>query len=263
MPLTSDGKPSIDQHAALWQQRREYEQRYLSSSSSYALTTTLPAHGDDKTTCVEPILADEVPTMGPTIAQPAARAGRAVSTSSSSTTHTPELMETDESQTTSSMTQDASTTLENNDDNDTASVEATETKSSSTPTTVPAEVSTKSILFPAQFDVLLGRGRGYHCHVGNIKFRNRVEECKADYENCKSREEKKQMTLQIVQEVQQSWGGRFLRQDVTGWIIADEEEARLKVSHTFRNLKAKSIGKKNNKKETAGKSSPTKRMNPE
>jgi hypothetical protein len=96
-----------------------------------------------------------------------------------------------------------------------------------------------------------GRGKGYHCHVGNIRFRNLLQELVEDYQVA-SRAKKKELTMEVVKQIQ-AIPGRFLRQDVTGWVETDDEEARLKVSHTFRNLKAS--GNKKNTTTTATKKS--------
>jgi cystathionine beta-lyase family protein involved in aluminum resistance len=102
---------------------------------------------------------------------------------------------------------------------------------------------------PGRNDVLFGRGKAIQNHVGNIKFRSLVEDCKEMYDKA-TRDEKCQITQEIVQVVQQATG-RFLKDDGTGWVEVGRDVARLKVSHTFRGLRevpkaTERTGKKSN-----------------
>jgi hypothetical protein len=89
---------------------------------------------------------------------------------------------------------------------------------------------------PGRFDVLFGRGKAYQQHIGNVRYRSLIEECKAQYDRA-SREEKTQITEEIVQIVKQSTG-RFLKDDGAGWEEVEDVVARLKASHTFRGMRA-------------------------
>jgi hypothetical protein len=88
---------------------------------------------------------------------------------------------------------------------------------------------------PGRNDVLFGRGKANQNHIGNIKVRSLVEDCKEMYDKA-SRDEKTQITQEIVQVVQQATG-RFLKDDGAGWVEVDDGIARLKVSHVFRGLR--------------------------
>lgn len=83
-------------------------------------------------------------------------------------------------------------------------------------------------------DVLFGRGKTVVEHPGNLKFRNIVGMQMDEYEAA-SRMEKTSMTEKIVQMVKES-DGRFLKRDDGGdWEEVDQETARRKVAHAFRN----------------------------
>ena len=94
----------------------------------------------------------------------------------------------------------------------------------------------EAIAIPKQHDVLLGRGKRYYEHVGNVRFRQAVEAFAPTY-NSATAAAKQQMTLKIVELVHRT-GGRFLKDGLnSGWVEVDDEVARQKVSHVFRNLR--------------------------
>lgn len=83
-------------------------------------------------------------------------------------------------------------------------------------------------------DVLFGRGKTVVEHPGNLDFRNLVGKRMEEYEAA-SRLEKTCMTETIVQMIKNK-DGRFLkRDDGGGWEEVDDETARKKVAHAFRN----------------------------
>jgi hypothetical protein len=93
------------------------------------------------------------------------------------------------------------------------------------------------IIVPAQNDVLLGRGKGYYQHLGNIRFRTVIESRRDDYDASSSGGQKRDISNQIIDAIH-GMGGRFLKDDATfGWILADREVARQKVAHCFRALR--------------------------
>jgi hypothetical protein len=97
----------------------------------------------------------------------------------------------------------------------------------------------KRISVPARSDVLSGRGKGYFSHVGNVRYRSLIEDLKSKYDKA-SKEDKHKITQEVVEIVHQS-GGRFLKDDGAGWVLVEEEVARLKVSHSFRAARKASI----------------------
>lgn len=83
-------------------------------------------------------------------------------------------------------------------------------------------------------DVLFGRGKTVVEHPGNLRFRSIVGVRMEEYEAA-SRLEKTCMTENIVQLVKDA-NGRFLKRDDGGdWEEVDDETARKKVAHAFRN----------------------------
>jgi hypothetical protein len=89
------------------------------------------------------------------------------------------------------------------------------------------------IILPGKFDVLLGRGKPLQKHHGNLHYHFVIEGYHDQYEKA-MKLEKTQIAKYIVETIQEL-GGRFLKQDEAGWIEIDDEAARTKVSHTFRN----------------------------
>mmetsp|Transcript_19560 Transcript_19560/g.36480 ORF Transcript_19560/g.36480 Transcript_19560/m.36480 type:complete len:489 (+) Transcript_19560:119-1585(+) len=90
------------------------------------------------------------------------------------------------------------------------------------------------IILPGKYDVLLGRGKPLQKHNGNLNYHYVIEGFHSNYEQA-SKLEKTKLAKHIVEQIQ-GQGGRFLKQDETGcWVEIDDETARTKVSHTFRN----------------------------
>lgn len=115
----------------------------------------------------------------------------------------------------------------------------TTTDSSTTSNSTAATQSSVFFNLVQPRDVLLGRGKRSYKHFGNVCFRKLVQECLAYYNHPQTTvHDKKRLTKSIVQQVQQS-GGRFLRETANGWASVDDETARLKVSHVFRNARSK------------------------
>ncbi|MGK3735664.1 MAG: hypothetical protein ACI90V_002505, partial [Bacillariaceae sp.] len=91
----------------------------------------------------------------------------------------------------------------------------------------------RRIIVPAQYDVLLGRGKPLQKFSGNINYHYVIEGYHDHYEKA-SKQEKTELAMTIVDDIR-SQGGRFLKQDEGGWVEIPDEAARSKVSHTFRN----------------------------
>jgi hypothetical protein len=89
-------------------------------------------------------------------------------------------------------------------------------------------------IVPALNDVLLGRGKLIQEHTGNRRFRNIVENHRDVYERT-SALDKTLVASRIVEILKQS-GGRFLKQQYGAcWEEVDDDTARDKVGHFFRN----------------------------
>ena len=96
--------------------------------------------------------------------------------------------------------------------------------------------STSMVFVPNRSDVLLGRGKGYFNHVGNVRYRNLIDDLHSRYENA-TRDEKQQLAKEVVGIVHEL-GGRFLKYDGGIWTDIDDEAARMKVGHSFRALRS-------------------------
>lgn len=112
-------------------------------------------------------------------------------------------------------------------------------------------VPQSSILVPGIHDVLLGRGKGFYQHKGNIRFRHWIDSRSSEYDEASSSAEKKRITREVIKLVREG-GGRFLKDDrKCGWLSVTDEMARQKVAHVFRSLRTP-VGAGNSKTSTLG-----------
>jgi hypothetical protein len=93
-------------------------------------------------------------------------------------------------------------------------------------------------MIPSNVDVLCGRDREAHGHVGNKRFRVMISWYRDNYQNAKSRDEKTRITNEIVSSVREC-RGRFLKKDENTniWYDVGDEYAHEKVSHALRSAK--------------------------
>ena len=105
-------------------------------------------------------------------------------------------------------------------------------------TTIPVvdDLPLTPISTPAMNDVLLGRGKGFYQHTGNIRFRHWIESRFQQYDQAQTSAQKKQITMQVIDLVRKD-GGRFLRDEKCGWVVVNDDTARQKVAHVFRSLR--------------------------
>lgn len=97
-----------------------------------------------------------------------------------------------------------------------------------------SDVSRRGGATPCPEDVLFGRGKTVVEHPGNTRFRQVVDVHMSQYEAA-GRLEKTCIAEIIVRMVKDS-NGRFLKRDTAGeWEEADDNDARKKVAHAFRN----------------------------
>lgn len=108
--------------------------------------------------------------------------------------------------------------------------------STTTTTTTTRTVSKCDI---QEQDVLCGRDKISHSHVGNKRFLCLIKQHRSGYQNATSRDGKTRLSSDIVQMIR-SCGGRFLKcNDSTGeWEDQDDIVAREKVAHALRSCKA-------------------------
>jgi hypothetical protein len=90
----------------------------------------------------------------------------------------------------------------------------------------------KVIIVPRNYDVLLGRGRPYQEHTGNLRCNDVVVNAMEDYERA-SRTDKTTIARHVIEKIK-GYGGRFLKQNHGVWEEVDDAEALRKISHSFR-----------------------------
>ena len=89
------------------------------------------------------------------------------------------------------------------------------------------------IELPGRYDVLIGRGKPYRNHTGNLYLHQLIDMRRNEYESA-SRGQKKAIAESIVTTIQ-SHSGRFLGKDTSGlWVPVSLDVAREKVAHVFR-----------------------------
>ena len=92
------------------------------------------------------------------------------------------------------------------------------------------------VMVPSRKDVLLGVGKGIQSHIGNVRYRQLLQDCKDKYDQS-AYSERKQITEEIVYIVKQA-SGRFLKEDEIGWVEVDDDIARVKISAAFRAMRS-------------------------
>lgn len=87
-------------------------------------------------------------------------------------------------------------------------------------------------IVPGPCDVLVGRGKLYNEHLGNVRYRKLVADNKERYDNA-STFEKTALSMIMVKIVKEA-SGRFLKYDGEGWHEIEDSQARTKVANCFR-----------------------------
>ena len=117
----------------------------------------------------------------------------------------------------------------------------------------PTEGSGTLLVETNRFDVFLGRGKNANNRPGNMSFRKLVLELFEAYQNTDCGEEKNQLAMKLVSQIQ-DMGGRFIRpvaavnssgQQVSAWEVVADCVAVTKVKQAIRDV---AIGKKKKKK---------------
>jgi hypothetical protein len=87
---------------------------------------------------------------------------------------------------------------------------------------------------PSIHDVLLGRGRPYQDHPGNIRMASRIDGLRGEY-HFAPRMKKKEMSELVVKRIKES-SGRFLKRSpsLNAWEEVNDSVARGKASQGFR-----------------------------
>ena len=99
-----------------------------------------------------------------------------------------------------------------------------------------------SRIVPSSRDVLLGRGRPFQFHEGNLRLSVMIDQHRARYTEAGSTYGKKNVICDEIVELIQESGGRFLKHKnssnpMDGWENVSQDVAREKVSHSFRTKK--------------------------
>ena len=110
-------------------------------------------------------------------------------------------------------------------------------------TAAETDLETQKILIPHRFDVLFGRGTKVRCHTGNLRALHLVSLWKSRYDGAANRSKKAEISERIVSIIHES-GGRFLKWDDNGWVEVEDEMARDKIAHYFRNSRRQKVGEK-------------------
>jgi hypothetical protein len=97
------------------------------------------------------------------------------------------------------------------------------------------------ILIPANFDVLLGRGKFSQENLGNLRYRNLIAAYQDRYETAR-KSEKTAIADEVVQSIKKC-SGRFLKEYYADFIEISDAKAREKVSHSFRSLRQNHLRK--------------------
>lgn len=85
-------------------------------------------------------------------------------------------------------------------------------------------------------DILAGRSREVRCHIGNVKFRELIDEYQPAYKKAGRKLEKSRIAVQVYKIIE-SRGGRFLDcrpEDPDSWFEISYDKAVAKVSQTLR-----------------------------
>ena len=102
--------------------------------------------------------------------------------------------------------------------------------------TRPECTLSNNLILPTPQDILLGKGRPYQEHPGNIAMNDIIDKYRDEYTSCKTRTEKTAMSQSILETIRKQ-GGRFLikkSKDDDLWVLATDAKARDKVAHSFR-----------------------------
>lgn len=97
------------------------------------------------------------------------------------------------------------------------------------------EFQTTTVMIPGSFDILIGKGKPFQDHKGNMELRQWIRQHQQSYEVAQ-KYQKKNLVMQVINMVK-ARGGRFLKDDGGYWSEVEEEVARAKVGHLFRDKK--------------------------
>lgn len=94
--------------------------------------------------------------------------------------------------------------------------------------------SSATTLAPASCDILCGKDKTYNKHQGNQIFREIIVSYQDVYSQAGTKQDKMNITKEIVQNLQGEFGARFLKLHKGQWQEISDQMARDKVSHALR-----------------------------
>ena len=103
---------------------------------------------------------------------------------------------------------------------------------------------------PGPNDVLLGKGKSFQNHEGNVVFRAIVDQWRPKYDAAPRKSDKSWITNAILKVVQNEKGGRFLDRfkgldGGVGWLEVDDKRAKEKVALCFRSKRRSDVEVRN------------------
>lgn len=91
---------------------------------------------------------------------------------------------------------------------------------------------------PGRNDILLGRGKPFHEHPGNVKMRHLVSIYAATYRNAPNGE-KSTVAEKVLQVLKNNQSNHFLKRDEDGWWMeVPDDEARERIAQVFRTARS-------------------------
>lgn len=113
---------------------------------------------------------------------------------------------------------------------------------------------------PGPHDVVCGRGQKIHKHLGNRRFRLRIDEYIDRYISTKARADKAELLMKVVNEIRDHGGHFILQKSKTKggrkfWYDIGDKMAREKVGHSFRDANAERRRKRRKKARSVHKDS--------
>lgn len=89
----------------------------------------------------------------------------------------------------------------------------------------------KKVITVGPTDILLGRGKSYKNHPGNLRFQAIVNDSRTRYFQTASRRAKREISIELVRRILKT--GRFLKVEKNSWKEVSFETARQKVAHAM------------------------------
>mmetsp|Transcript_20135 Transcript_20135/g.56063 ORF Transcript_20135/g.56063 Transcript_20135/m.56063 type:complete len:105 (+) Transcript_20135:1210-1524(+) len=88
------------------------------------------------------------------------------------------------------------------------------------------ELENLNDIIPTDNDILVGKGKPFQLHQGNVKMMKRLQALRPRYDAATTKERRKILREEVMDDAFAK-GGRFLKQSTnsTAWILASHDEA--------------------------------------